>query len=328
MDTVRWGILGAGNIAHAFAAGLAVAEGAELAAVGSRDGARAEAFAGRYGAARAHGSYEALVADAGVDAVYVATPHVFHHAHTLLALEHGKAVLCEKPLALNAREAEAMAAAARSRGLFLMEAMWTRLLPHVTRALELVASGAIGEVRQLTADFGFRSEVDPASRLFDPALGGGSLLDVGVYPLWLAQALFGEPLEVASLANLGATGVDEEAAVVLRHARGQLALLFSAVRLRTPHEATLVGTEGHLRLLPPWWKPSAVLLHRAGREPERIAPPALGNGYAHEILEVGRCLREGRLESPALPLAGSLAVARTMDRLRALWGLGYPTEAA
>ena len=325
-DRVRWGILGAGNIARAFAKGLHALEDAELAAVGSRSLAKAEAFAADYGARRSYGSYEALVSDPEIDAVYVATPHVFHKAHTLLALEHGKAVLCEKPFALNETEARQMVEAARSRGVFLMEAMWTRFLPHVTRALELAAEGAVGEVRQLTADFGFRADFDPRSRLFDPALGGGALLDVGVYLLWLTQAVFGEPRNALGFATLGKTGVDEEAAIVLEHAQGQHALLSTGLRFDTPHEAVLVGTEGRIRLLPSWWKPSQLLLERRGRVAERLEPGLEGNGYNYEAAEVGRCLREGRLESDILPLEGTLAVARTMDELRRAWGLRYPAE--
>ncbi len=328
MDELRWGILGAGNIANAFATGLSALSDAQLWAVGSRSLAKARAFAVEYGAPRAYGSYEALVSDDEVDAVYVATPHVFHQEHTLLALEQGKAVLCEKPFALNRLEAETMIRAARDKKLFLMEAMWTRLLPHVVKALELAGSGAIGEVRQLTADFGFRDDFDPESRIFDPALGGGALLDVGVYPLWLSQAIFGEPSDIASFANLGETGVDEEAAILLRHARGELSLLSSAVRLTTPHEATIIGTKGNIRLLPSWWRPSGLVLQRNGLEPEAVEVPHVGNGYTYEAAEVGRCLREGRLESEVLPLKDTLAVMRTMDELRAAWGLVYPGETA
>jgi predicted dehydrogenase len=327
-DRVRWGILGAGNIAGSFAEGLQVLPDAALVAVGSRSQEKAAAFAARFGGgARAHGSYEELASDPDVDAVYVATPHTFHLEHTLLALAHGKAVLCEKPFALNLGEAEVMVAEARARHLFLMEAMWTRLLPHVERAVTMAQEGALGEVRQLTADFGFRAAFDPRSRLFDPALGGGGLLDVGVYPLWLAQAVFGEPEEVAAFARLGETGVDEEISVLLRYPGGQTAALQAANRLQTPHEATIIGTEGYLRLLPSWWRPSHLVFHRPGRDPERLEVPSEGNGYNYEAAEVGRCLRAGRLESDRLPLASTLSVMRTMDRIRAAIGLTYPQEA-
>lgn len=319
MTDIRWGVLGPGSIANAFAAGLAAVPDAVLQAVGSRSLERAEGFAAKHGAATAHGSYEALVADPEVDVVYVATPHFLHHANTMLALEHGKAVLCEKPLATDVADAELMVESARAHGHFLMEAVWTRFLPHVERALEIVAEGGIGELRQVTADFGFRSEVDGTRPLFDAARGGGSLLDVGVYPLWLAHWLLGEPERVWSFARRGSTGVDEEANMLLRFPHDRAALLSSAIRLETPHDAVLNGTEGSVRLLRSWWGPSDLVWTRADGSEERFDAPRVGNGYNYEAAEVGRCLRAGLTESEALPLDDSLAVMRTVERVRAAW---------
>jgi predicted dehydrogenase len=327
MGKTRWGILGTGNIASQFARGLAALDDAELVAVGSRADASAQAFGERFGARRRHASYEALASDPELDAIYIATPHPLHKDNTLLCLQAGKAVLCEKPFALNATEAQAMIATARKRGIFLMEAMWTRFLPHIVKLRELLAAGAIGEVRMLQADFGFRTEFNPQSRLFDPALGGGALLDVGVYPVSLAAMVFGAPAQVTSLAHLGATGVDEQSAIIFRYAQGQLAILSSAIRTSSPHEALLLGTTGMIRLHSSWWKPSAMTLSANGRPDELIEVPTVGNGYNYEAAEVGRCLREGRLASDVMPLDETLSILRTLDELRAQWGLRYPSEA-
>jgi predicted dehydrogenase len=327
MRRVRWGILGCGKIARKFAEGLRTAAGAELAAVGARSRAGADALAAEAGALRSHGSYEALVADPGVDAVYVATPHPMHRPHTLLALAAGKAVLCEKPFAVNAGEAREMAAEARRRRLFLMEAMWTRFLPALVRTRELLAAGRIGEVRLLQADFGFRAALDPGHRLFAPSLAGGSLMDVGVYLVSLAFFVIGRaPSRVVSLAHLGQTGVDEQAAAVLAWDQGELAVISSAVRTTTPQEATVIGTEGTLRIESAWWKGTRLTLTRAGAAPETIDTPMAGNGYGHEAEEVARCLEGGLLESPVMSLDESIRILEVMDGIRAQWGLRYPGE--
>ena len=324
-NVVRWGILGTGNIAHQFAKGLDDLPDTRLMAVGSRSQESADAFAEEFGIPNRHPSYEDLAADPEVDAVYVGTPHPFHLENTLLCLEAGKAVLCEKPFALNLAQAQAMVEAARKHRAFLMEAMWTRFLPHMTKVRELLTGGAVGELRMLQADFGFRTDFKLEHRLFDPALGGGALLDVGVYPVSLAQHLFGPPVEITSLGNLGATGVDEEAAILLRHEQGQLALLATATRLQTPHLAILDGTAGRIELKD-WWRPTDITLYRDGKEPETITVPCPLNGYTYEALEVGRCLKEGKLESDLLPLSESLEVMTTLDTVRAQWGLRYPGE--
>jgi predicted dehydrogenase len=324
---VRWGILGPGRIARKFAGALRASEGAELAAVGSRRRERAEEFAAEQGFAVAHGSYESLAADPHVDAVYVATPHPFHAEHTILCLRGGKHVLCEKPFALNARQAERMIHVAREEDRFLMEAMWTRFLPTLVRVRALTAQGRIGEVRLLTADLGFRAPFDPASRLFDPALGGGALLDLGVYPVSLASMLFGAPARIESAANLGATGVDEETAVLLHHAKGQLALLTASSRLATPCQAHLHGTKGWIRIHPPW-QGSTRLTVSSGERGETLDLPHRGGGYAHMAEAFMEHVRAGARDSPVMPQAESLAIMRTLDAIREQWGLRYPGERA
>jgi len=323
---IGWGILGPGKISRAFAEGLLEAEGAVIAAVGSRDPGRAADFATEFGAGRAHGSYEELAADPAVDAVYIGTPHAFHHAQTLMCLLAGKHVLCEKALALNAGQAAEMITAARESGLVLMEAMWTRFLPAMVRVRELLAAGAIGEVRSVTADFGFRAAFDPASRLFAPELGGGALLDIGVYPLNLAYMVCGEPLAVHSLANLGATGVDEESVTILHHSAGRLSNLSCSFRADTPREARIQGTEGAIAIGRPWWKTERIILQPRGGEPETIDLPARGGGYTHEAEAFMDLIRSGERESEIMPLDESLAIMMTMDEVRSRWGMKYPGE--
>ena len=324
--TFRWGIIGLGSIARKFADGLKAAPDAELAAVGSRSQEKADKFGAEYGVARRHGSYEALAADPDVDAVYVASPHPMHREHALLCLNGGKAVLCEKPFTINAAEAAQVIQTARVKKLFLMEAMWTRFTPVMGKVRELVKEGAIGEVRMVQADFGFRAGFNPESRLFNPDLGGGALLDVGIYCLSFASMLLGTPEQVMGTASLGETGVDESSAMLLRYPQGQIAVLAAAVRLNTPHAATVLGTEGRIRVHPPFWIPKALTLSRDGKDEELIELPYDGNGYNYEAVEVARCVGQGLTESPTMPLDETLTLIKTMDTLRAQWGLKYPME--
>jgi predicted dehydrogenase len=321
MERFRWGILGTGGIANKFAAGLADARGAQLVAVGSRTGESAERFGAKWNVPHRHASYAALAGDPEVDAIYVSTPHSLHRENTLLCLRAGKAVLCEKPFAMNAREAQEMIRCARTERRFLMEGMWTRFNPVTLRVRELLREGAIGEPRMFACDLGFRADFDPSSRLFDPSLGGGALLDVGVYCVSYAHMVFGAPpREIAGLADRGTTGVDEQSACVLRYENGALALLSCAVRTDTPIEATIAGTRGWIRV-PNFYDPDHFLLNGATVRVERI-----GNGFNHEAEEVHRALRAGALESEGLPLDESLDILRTLDRIRAQWGLRYPAD--
>jgi len=325
-DTIHWGILGAGSIARKFADGLRVLPDAELTAIGSRSLEKADSFADEFGVPVRCGSYEQLARLPQVDAIYVATPHSMHKEHSLLCLEAGKAVLCEKPFTINAAEARQVIDCARRQRVFLMEAMWTRFLPVMYKVREWLATGALGEVRMLTADFGFRCGWNPESRLLDPELGGGSLLDVGVYTIALAYMVYGRaPSQLMGLPHLGETGVDEQAAYLLGYDRGELAVLSSAVRTNTPQEARIDGTQGRLRL-DGFWHATRATLFVDGKEPEVVELPFRGNGYECEAEEVGRCLREGKLESDVLPLSETLSIMETMDELRRQWGLKYPTE--
>ncbi len=324
-NPLRWGILGLGSIANQFATGLQSLADARLVAVGSRSQEKADRFGGQYDAPHRHATYEALANDPDVDAVYIATPHPLHAEDALLCLNAGKAVLCEKPFTLNAAQAEQVVATARARNVFLMEAMWTRFLPLMHRVRELVASGAIGEIRMLQADFGFRADIDPESRLFSPALGGGGLLDVGVYPISLASMLLGTPNQVTGLAHIGETGVDEQAGLILACDAGRLAVLACGVRTATPHEATILGTQGRIRIHSPWWKPTVMTITMKDKT-EEVTLPIESNGYQYEAQEVARCLAAGKTESDILPLDETLQIMRTLDTLRGQWGLKYPME--
>jgi predicted dehydrogenase len=325
-DKIRWGIIGTGAIARKFAEALAFVPDAELCAVGSRTQASADEFAARFGVPHAHPSYEALANDPDVDVVYIATPHPLHKENSILCLHAGKAVLCEKPFTINAREAEEVIRLAREKRLFLMEAMWSRFLPAMVEVRRLLSAGAIGEVRMLTAHCGFRAPFNPQSRLFNPQLGGGALLDVGVYPVSLASMIFGAPTRITSMAHLGETGVDEHSAFILGYGAGELAVLGTALRLNLPAEAVLLGTEGTITIHGPWWRATALTLSVPGKEDRVIPAPLTGNGYNYEAAEVVRCLRAGRLESETMPLDETLSIMQTLDRIRAPWGLQYPAE--
>ena len=324
----RWGILGTGTIAHKFATGLEDADSAQLIAVGSRSQAGADRFGDACAVPRRHASYEALVGDPEIDVIYVAVPHPMHHDAMRLCLDAGKPVLCEKPFTVNARDARDVIDTARQRKLFLMEAMWTRYLPAVVRFRELIAAGAIGDPLLLTADFGFRvANPDPASRLFNVRLGGGALLDVGVYTVSLASMVFGAPTGVSGIPQIGDTGVDELTAITLTYDGGRMAQLNCAIRVNTAIGATLFGTDGSLTLGSPWYAASRLTLNRTNGDPEQIDLPYRGNGYNYEAEEVGRCLDEGLLESPVMPLDETLRIMETLDAVRAPWAVRYPGDA-
>ena len=325
LPTVRWGILGPGSIAQQFATGLQSALSAQLVAVGSRSQAKADEFGAGFDVSHRHGSYKALVEDPDVDAVYVATPHPMHAEHALLALDAGKAVLCEKPFTVNAAQAAQLIDVARRRNLFLMEGMWTRFFPLMARLREMLASGVIGEARMLQADFGFRAGINPEGRLFNLSLAGGGLLDVGVYPISLASMLFGRPTGVTGLAHIGETGVDEQAGMVFLYDSGRLAVLSTGIRTSTPQEAVILGTDGQIKVHAPWWKPSTMTV-TAGGKTEEIAMPFEGNGFNYEAEEVALCLGAGKTESNILPLDETQQIMRTLDTLRSQWGLKYPME--
>ncbi|MFF4869291.1 Gfo/Idh/MocA family protein [Streptomyces sp. NPDC000961] len=325
--TVRWGILATGGIAERFTTDLLTLDDAEVVAVASRSEAPAKAFAERFGIPRAYGEWAGLFADEDVDVVYVATPHHAHRTAAGLALEAGKAVLCEKALTLNAREAAELVGLARDRGLFLMEAMWMYCNPLIRRIAELVRDGAVGEVRTVQADFGLAGPFGADHRLRDPETGGGALLDLGVYPVSFAQLLLGEPDSVQAHALLSPEGVDLNTAMLLGWSgTGASALLSCSIAADTPLTASVTGSLGRIDVPRGFFFPERFTLHRNGAEPEEFVAEADPHSFRHEAAEVMRCLRAGERESPLVPLDGSLAVMRTLDAVRNRIGVRYPGE--
>ncbi|OIN57670.1 Gfo/Idh/MocA family protein [Arsenicibacter rosenii] len=322
----RWGILGPGRIAHKFAQDLLMVPDAELYAVASSDQARAEAFAAQYGARYAFDSYEALLTCDEVDVVYIATPHVQHYANTMMLLGGNKAVLCEKPFAMNGRQVGEMVALARSRQVFLMEALWSRFMPAILKAKALIDEGAIGKVQLLKADFGFRATFDPEGRLFNKALGGGSLLDIGIYPLFLSYLLLGIPESIKAAANIGSTGVDEQCGMALTYAGGKMALLDSTIMAKTDCIGLIYGEKGMIRIHGRFHESMAVSLELDGQEPERFDFNRKTHGYDYEIQHVGDCLAQGLTESRMWSLEDSENLMGLLDAIRQETGIVYDAD--
>jgi predicted dehydrogenase len=319
---VRWGILATGKIATGFAENLALLPECEIAAVAARRLESAQQFAARHGVPRAYGDYRALVEDPDVDVVYVATPHALHRAHVELAFAAGKPVLCEKPLTLNARDAAELVAQARARGLFFMEGMWMRCNPLIRRLQQLAGSGALGQVRQVRADLGFLVDKPPTDRLLDPALGGGALLDMGIYPLTFAHLFLGPPSTVAAAGVLSPAGADLDIALSLAYDSGAVASLTSSMTSWSPRTASIATDSGRIDVPEPFHHPTTALWTRDGQT-VRIAEEVIGTGLANEALEVVRCLRTGETESPLVPLDDTLALMELMDRIRRDLGVRY-----
>ena len=320
--TTRWGILGTGGIASAFASDLPLVEGAEPAAVGSRTTAAATAFAERHGFARAHGSWAELAADPEVDVVYVATPHAHHHAAAMTCLSAGKAVLCEKPMTLDLTTSALLVQESRARRVFLMEAMWMRCNPAVRRVAELVRDGAIGDVTAVHADFGLQGPFDAAHRLRDPKLGGGALLDLGVYPINLAHLILGAPTSVRSWARLTPEGVDATTGLLFGYDTGAVAALTCSIDGASRNAASITGTEGRIDLPPGFFTPQTFTVTR-GSSAEVVDMPFEGRGYRFEAEEVQRCLDAGLLESPLMPQATTLEIMALLDSIREEIGVAY-----
>jgi predicted dehydrogenase len=323
---IRWGITGPGFIAHVFAQAMAQVDDGELVAISSRSIERANEFADKFSIPRRYGSAADLAADADVDAVYVATPASSHEADTLLFLEHGKHVLCEKPLALNRQQVDRMTNEASARGLFLMEAIWSRFLPAYVLLAELLREGVIGEPLVVDADFGFRYAFEPTHRVRDRAQGGGALLDMGIYPVQLALLVLGEPDAVAAVAHVSETGVDDSVAAALRHPGGGVSVVKAAFTQTLSCTARIAGTDGAIELPPSMHSPDHLIVHTPGSPGQRHDRPIEGEGLHYQILEVHRCLHNELLESPTMPHTDSRRIASTLDAIRHEIGVTYPEE--
>jgi predicted dehydrogenase len=326
--TTRWGILATGRIARRFATNLHVVPDAEIAAVGSRSPESAEAFARELGddRTRAHGSYDALVADPGVDVLYVASPHALHLEHARLAFAAGKPVLCEKPLALTRAEGEALFAAAGD--LFCMEAMWTATHPLVIELRRRLAAGDFGTPRQVHADLGLVVPTEASARMWDPALGAGAMLDLGVYPITFARLVLGPYAQVAAVGDLAESGIDLDLAIAARHESGGVSALSASMTSVSPRSATITTDRGFLTLPHDFHHPAYAVWTPAEGEPQRIEPPSpvLGTGLANEAIHVQDCLRDGLAESPLVPRSLTLEILGVMDDLRAQLGVRYAAD--
>lgn len=322
---IRWGIAGPGDIATRFAEGMRAVDGGEVVAVGSRSSERAEAFAHRFGIERAFGSYDALADDPDVDAVYVATPQSRHAVDTLMFLHAGKHVLCEKPFALNATQSEAMVAAAEHERRFVMEAMWSRFLPAYHALRDVLDRGRVGEPLSVEASFGWRASVVPTNRHFDLALGGGALLDLGVYTVSLCQFVLGPVRSVVARGRVGSTGVDEHVAAVLQHADDRLGVVQAALTTPLPCTARVACTDGVIDIPAFMHCPDHLVLRTAAGE-ERVEAAWEGEGLRFQVDEVHRCLDAGVLESPTMPWSETIGIARVLDDIRAQIGVRFPGE--
>lgn len=323
--SIRWGILGAGNIAGTFADAVNSQTRSPLVAVGSRNRDRVERFATAHGIPTTHQGYRALVEDPQVDAVYVATPHSEHRAHALLAIAAGKHVLVEKSFMRNTGEAEEVFAAARAAGVFVMEAMWTRFLPHIAALRQVIAAGEIGEIVSLTADHGQWFAPNPKSRMFDPKLAGGALLDLGVYPVSFAHDFLGVPDAVTAVGALTDTGVDGQVAIVLSYPDGVQASLSTTLWAATPTTAVISGTEGHIFVEGNFYAPTSFTVRR--RDGARWTfDRTESKGLQYEAAEVARRVVAGETQSPAMSWDNTIAVMRTLDEVRSQIGLVYPGE--
>lgn len=330
---LRWGVLGAGYIAGSFADAVAAHTAGTVLAVGSREVAKAVKFAAEHGIDRAYGSYEELVADPDVDAIYVATPHSHHHDHALLAIGAGKHVLVEKAFTRNAAEARAVIQAARGAGVFAMEAMLTRHLPHVAAIREIIARGDIGDLREVRAGFDVEVTFDAQHRMFDADLAGGALLDLGIYPLAFAVDLLGSPDEVRATGLLTSTGVDAQETIVLRYGNEALATLTTSIRTSAPNTATIVGSAGRIEVAERYLMPTTFTVTGAdgiaveydGRVRD-ASGELLAEGKQYEAAEVARCVAAGLTESPRMTLDESLELMEIMDSVRAQIGVRYPGE--
>lgn len=355
---IRWGVLGTGTIANQFVKGLEAVPDAQLWAIGSRTLAKAQAFATQNRAPKAYGSYEELVQDPAIDIVYVATPQTRHRADSILCLSAGKAVLCEKPFTVTSQEARDVMLVAQKNQVFCMEAMWMRFMPLIQEARRLIHQGEIGDVRLLTADFGYPTEFDPHNRFFNPNLGGGALLDRGVYPLSLAFFLLGKPNRVVGAPCIGETGVDDQSAMILRYESGAMAILHATLRTYSSNEAVIIGTCGKIVIKAPFYKPENITIQRFSNQPvvvtsrkptdasgwkhsvinnvkqnrwlkmvakryknksQNLYQGLSGNGYNYEAAEAVKCLQSGKLESSLMPLSETIEIMETMETLLQKW---------
>ena len=324
---IKWGILGCGGIAGSFARDLPLTRSGQLAAVGSRSKRKANLFAKQFNAASAYGSYEELVQDTEIDIVYVATPHPFHMDNALLAMQAGKSVLCEKPITMNAKQLGRLIRTANKKGVFLMEAMWTRFFPAIAQVRRWLGEKRIGKVWGMEANFGVHFRIGPNHRLLNPSLGGGALLDLGIYPVSLASMVYGQqPKKIVSTVHRAKTGVDDHAAIIFEYESGATASLHCSMRVRMKNQARIYGTRGLITLHESFHHCSRLTLEIEGKKTRVVKLPYPGNGMQFEAKHVHQCLQKKKLQSDLMPLTESLEIMQTMDKIRKQWKLKYANE--
>lgn len=319
----RWGILGAGRIADKFCTALNFVPGAEVYAIASRDIEKAREYAGKYNAAVYYDNYEALHKDENIDIIYIAIPHALHFEQAMACIEQKKPVLCEKPMTLSYHQTKTLIEAAAKNNIFLMEGMWTACMPFIKRIKEIIEQDIIGEINYVSADFGFKAPLDAESRLYNKALGGGSLMDVGIYPLSFATMFLGKPESVKVISKMSATGIDEYCNIILGYANGATAHLLSSITFNTAKEATIIGTKGSIKVELPWFKATAFSVNLNDGEAQHYSVPHQSNGFEHEIMEVMNCLDNRLTESDKVPHHFTLTISRLMENILAEIGVNY-----
>ncbi len=320
--TIKWGIVGCGKIAHKFAQDLMTVPGAIVYGVASRDLQKATDFGKKYNALYYYGSYEELAKNLEIDVVYIATPHVFHYENTLLCLQHQKAVLCEKPLGMHLHQVQEMIACAKKNNVFLMEALWTYFLPHYIYVLKLIESKEMGAIKSLKADFGFKAPPVLEGRLFNKKLGGGSLLDIGIYPLFASLSILGYPKTINASATIGTTGVDESCSIFLEYDQGITASLYSTITKKTNTEAIIEMEKGTIHINSQFYAPSSVTIYKNGKpEPKHFSVET--NGYNYEAIHVQEMLYANKTESTIMTFNKSIQLIQLLDAVREKIGLVY-----
>ena len=326
---ITWGILGCGRIARKFASDLRLVEDAELIAAASRNKETLDSFAKDFPCKHLHNSYEGLVANNEVDVIYVATPHSHHYEHTLLCLNHNKAVLCEKAFAINSRQAKEMIDTARKKKVFLMEALWSKFLPHYKKLMELLGQKTLGDIKSVLVNFGFKTGAHSPQRLFDPALGGGTLLDIGIYNVFITISVLGVPDSIEATMTPASTGVDEQIAVTFKYNNGAMAQLFSSFTTNLPIQAEINGTEGNITLTSRFYEPAATIQLSKQIPYEREILPVeklTGFGYQYEARHVNECLKKGLIESPVMRHSDTMTLIELLDAIRMKAGIKYPAD--
>ena len=326
---IRWGILGSGRIARKFASDLKYVKDSDLIAIGSRSIEAADAFAAEFPVKYKHDSYDALVRNKEVDVIYVATPHNLHYENTLLCINNDKAVLCEKPFAMNSSQAKAMINLAKEKKVFLMEALWTRFMPHYNKTMEMVRSGDIGTIKSVLVNFGFRPAPPVPQRLFDPALGGGTIMDIGIYNVFIALSFLGRPDSIEASMTPASTGVDEQCSVLFKYKNGALAQLFSSFASDLATEADIAGNTGRIKLTTRFYEPSSTIEFYPGRVDSRkviAVNKEPGFGYQYEARHVVECLQKGLTESPLMTYTDTMLLIETLDSIRKIAGIRYSED--